>query len=46
MKTCRRLLLLAIICMPLLSACGSSSNDASLKPATFDNSTFDNSTWN
>ena len=54
MKIYRRLLLLAVFSVPLLSGCGGSSGDNNpnpksnqkSNPATFGAATFDNATWN
>jgi hypothetical protein len=44
MKTYRRLLLLALFALPILSGCNSDDND-NPAPATFGAATFDNATW-
>jgi len=45
MKFFRRLLLLVVFSVPMLTGC-SSSGDDNPSPATFGAATFDNSTWN
>jgi len=41
----RRLLLLAILGIPMLSGCNFSGSDDAPQPATFDTATFDTATW-
>jgi hypothetical protein len=45
MKIFQRLLVLAILGVPMLPGCNLSDSDDAPKPATFGTSTFDNATW-